>query len=218
MANKTADSFITRLTGKQENYITTIQERNRNKIPAQGQTTGGYTQQWIQFSQLPLYPLHSDKQLELMRFQMDKEGGSKTVALMAMEQIQLAVFTRYAIPSRENPPRFVDTLEFHFIDKTRTRAFLSEKLGGNVIILKAGLPSDRKVSMKVFDAEVRDLKGQKTWDKHRGVKEFCQGIYLVQDGVEYAMPVVARIQRACGQIERREMEERFGKAWKVPVL
>lgn len=189
---------------------------NRPGMPVPGAQTGGYLPEWMNFSRVPLLALYVDSHLELMREHWNKPGGTALV-ILPLQQIQLVVFTRYAIPVKEGPPRFVDTLEYHHGDPNSKRARMA-KLGGNAIFRKAGLPDKLKISIRVFDAEVKDLKGQKTWYKRWNVTELCQRISIVENGAEVATPAVARIERYCSVIEWKEIQERFDKAWRVPML
>jgi len=92
------------------------------------------------------------------------------------------------------------------------------KTAGNAILLKAGLPTDGKMTFKVFNTEAKGLKSQKTWSKRRGIQGSCDAIMLVDGGAEVPLEMVARIQRVCSIVEGREMQKQFENKWRVPVF
>lgn len=257
-------SILSKLPGKR--IDARIRENAAGGIPDQGELTGGYWKDYTHLSHMPLLPLHSDAQLELMAKEyyknndaqqwdrlkeygnqpiplgvqlafkgMDLAGGGfgslstiqwvgRTIALAStsagkwsVDQDKVAVFTRWAIHLTNQPPGFVDVLEFHWTDPNSKRAKMA-KTGGNAILLKAGLPERQSISFKVLECEVTNLKDQKLWSKRWGVKQLCESISSVHDGKEVPMAIVAKIQRNCSIVEREEIEKRFTKHWRVPVL
>ena len=91
------------------------------------------------------------------------------------------------------------------------------KLSGNAILLKTGLPTDSKATFKVLDAEVKGVKGQKTWSKKRGIEALCDTVTLVDGGTEVHLKMAARIQRTCSVVEQRELAKRYEDQWRVPI-
>jgi hypothetical protein len=91
------------------------------------------------------------------------------------------------------------------------------KVSGNAILLKAGLPTDGKVTFKVFDTEAKGMKSQKTWSKKRGIEASCDAVVLVEGGIDVPLEMVARIQRVCSIPEGREVQKRFEDQWRVPA-
>lgn len=232
-------------------------------IPEQGEQTGGYTPTYAHLSHLPLLPLYSQAQHDLLAKQQARKellvkrmdatdpdkllSGSQKATLSVigflsgggsivgakrwerrlvganvittnkmMEQHKLVVFTRWTIPTMQGTPWFVDVLEHRFLDP-------SGKMGGNVVMLKAGLaPSstkkDSKITLKLLKTNAKGLKSQKLWTK-RWNFDPCEGVtFISDDGKEVPMEIVARLQRACGTLEAHEVQKRFEKQWVVPVL
>jgi hypothetical protein len=131
-----------------------------------------------------------------------------------MQQTQLVVFTRWTVPNAQGTPWFVDVLDFTMSNYGMTN---------NSVKLIPGLrPSnnkkDGKVTLKLLGTEAKAIKSQKVWSK-RYSKELCNAITFVNDeGQEVAMEIVARVQRNCSVHEGREVQARFKKGWKVPLL
>ncbi|OAP61657.1 hypothetical protein AYL99_03860 [Fonsecaea erecta] len=148
-------------------------------------------------------------------------GGLETMAAgMAMEQNQLVVITRWIVPARPGTLAWlVDVFEHRWLDPNSTRGKMS-KISGNAILLKPGLPTDGKVTFKVFDTQAKGMKSQKTWSKKRGIEASCDAVVLVVDGgaADVPLEMVARFQRVCSIWEGREMQKRFEDQWKVPIL
>ncbi|OQV08703.1 hypothetical protein CLAIMM_12931 [Cladophialophora immunda] len=145
-------------------------------------------------------------------------AGLETMAAgMVVEQNQLVVITRWIVPVRQGVPWLVDVLEHRWLDPNSTRGKMS-KISGNAVLLKPGLPTDGKVTFKVFEHEAKGLKSQKTWSKKRGMEASCDAVVLIDGGVDVPLEMVARFQRVCSLYEGREMQKRFEDQWKVPIL
>lgn len=140
-----------------------------------------------------------------------------TAAKVGVEQIKLIIFTRWAVPTPQGKPWFVDMLENHWPDPNSKRAKMA-KVEGNAVLLKARVPNDDKVTFKLLGTEAKGLKSQKTWSKRWHVERPCEAISVLEGGMEIPMQIVARIERICSNVEGREMEKRFEKQWSVPTL
>ncbi|KAJ9612337.1 hypothetical protein H2200_003934 [Cladophialophora chaetospira] len=146
-------------------------------------------------------------------------GLEVMAANMAVEQIQIVVFTRWVVPVRQGVPWFVDVLENRYADPNSKRAKMA-KVSGNALLLKPGVGTNDKVTFKLLGMEAKGLKSQKTWSKKRGIESSCDEIVLVAGGVDVDVPLEmgARIQRACSVLEGRETQKRFEDQWMVPLL
>ena len=232
-------------------------------IPEQGEQTGGYTLTYAHFSHLPLLPLYSQAQNDLLvkqqalkdrrvdhmdandpdkllsgsqkatlsvmghlsgganivgvkRWERRLAGASVVTAKKMMEQHKLIVFTRWTMPTMQGTPWFVDVLEHRFLDN-------SSKMGGNVVMLKAGLASsnakkDSKVTLKLLKTDAKGLKSQKLWTKRWNFDPCEMVTFIGDDGKEVPMEIVVRLQRPCSTLEAHEVQKRFSKQWVVPVL
>jgi len=229
-------------------------------IPEQGEQTGGYTLIYAHLSHLPLLPLYSEVQRDLLdkqqarkeqhvkqmdandpdkllsgnqkavlgvlsllsgggsivgtkRWERRLKGASVVTSNMLMKQNKLVVFTRWTVPIVEGTLWFVDVLEYRVLDP-------DSKMGGNTVMLKAGLtPSstkDSKVTLKLLKTDAKGLKSQKMWTKLWNFDP-CEAVTFVGDGKEVPMEIVAQIQRVCSSVEAHEVQKRF-KEWSVPML
>ena len=232
-------------------------------FPGQGNLTGGYTPSYAHFSHLPLLPLYSQAQNDLLvkqqaikdrrveqmdandpdkllsgsqkatlsvmghlsgganivgvkRWERRLKGASVVTANRMMEQHKLIVFTRWTMMPMQGTPWFVDVLEHRFLDH-------SSKMGGNVVMLKAGLASsgarkDINGTLNLLKTDAKGLKSQKLWTK-RWNFDPCEMItFIGEDGKEVPMEIVVRLQRTCSLLEAQEVQKRFSKQWVVPVL
>ena len=137
-----------------------------------------------------------------------------------MEQHKLIVFTRWTMTPMQGTPWFVDVLEHRFVDNASN---MGSKMGGNVVMLKAGLASsgakkDSKVTLKLLKTDAKGLKSQKLWTKRWNFDPCEMVTFVGDDGKELRMEIVVRIQRTCSSLEALELQKRFSKQWVVPVL
>ena len=257
-----ADSILKKLPTKRIDAAITAAAASG--IPEQGEQTGGYTPTYAHFSHLPLLPLYSQAQNDILVKQQaikdrrvghmdandpDKlltgsekatlkvmghlSGGANVVSVKRwerrlvgagvvtagklMEQHKLIVFTRWTMPTMQGTPWFVDVTEHRFLDGS------GSKMGGNVVMLKAGLaPSnakkDGKVTLKLLKTEAKGLKSQKLWTKRWNFDPCEMVTFVGDDGKEVPMEIVVRLQRPCSTLEAQEVQKRFSKQWVVPVL
>ena len=96
-------------------------------------------------------------------------------------------------------------------------------MGGNVVMLKAGLASsgakkDSKVTLKLLKTDAKGLKSQKLWTKRWNFDPCEMVTFIGDDGEEVPMEIVVRLQRTCSSLEAQEVQKRFSKQWVVPVL
>ena len=147
-------------------------------------------------------------------------GAKVVTANRMMEQHKLIVFTRWTMtPMQRTTPWFVDVLEHRFADDSSK----SSKMGGNVVMLKAGLASssakkDSKVTLRLLKTEAKGLKSQKLWTKRWNFDPCEMVTFVGEDGKEVPMEIVVRLQRTCSSLEAMEVQKRFSKQWVVPVL
>ena len=143
-------------------------------------------------------------------------GAGVVTANRMMEQHKLIVFTRWTMTPMQGTPWFVDLLEHRMLDH-------GSKMGGNVVMLKAGLASsgakkDSKVTLKLLKTDAKGLKSQKLWTKRWNFDPCEMVTFVGDDGKEVPMEIVVRIQRTCSSLEAGEVQKRFSKQWVVPVL
>lgn len=259
-----ADSILKKLPTKRIDAAITAAAQSG--IPEQGEQTGGYNPTYAHFSHLPLLPLYSQAQNDILVKQQavktrrvehmdandpDKllsgsqkatlsvvghlSGGANVVSVKRWErrlvgagvvtagkliaQDKLIVFTRWTMPTMQGTPWFVDVVEHRFLDNSSK----SSKLGGNVVMLKAGLASvnakkDSKVMLKLLKTEAKGLKSQKLWKKVWNFDPCEMVTFVGEDGKEVPMEIVVRLQRACSSLEAQEVQKRFSKQWVVPAL
>ncbi len=232
-------------------------------IPGQGEQTGGYTPTYAHFSHLPLLPLYSQAQNDLLvqqqaskdrrvehmdandpdkllsgsqkatlsvmghlsgganivgvkRWERRLVGAKVVTANRMMEQHKLVVFTRWTMTPMQGTSWFFDVLEHRFLDH-------SSKMGGNVVMLKAGLASssakkDSQVTLRLLKTDAKGLNSQKLWTK-RWNFDPCEVVTFIGDeGKEVPMEIVVRLQRTCSSLEAQEVQKRVSKQWVVPVL
>ena len=146
-------------------------------------------------------------------------GAGVVTANKLMEQHKLIVFTRWTMPTVQGTPWFVDVVEHRFLDNSSN----SSKMGGNVVMLKAGLASsnakkDGKVTLKLLKTDAKGLKSQKLWTKRWNFDPCEMVTFVGDDGKEVPMEIVVRLQRPCSSLEAMEVQKRFSKQWVVPVL
>ena len=154
--------------------------------------------------------------VSVKRWERRLVGTNVITAKRLMEQHKLIVFTRWTMTTVQATPWFVDVLEHRFLDN-------GSKMGGNVVMLKAGLASssakkDSKVTLKLLKTDAKGLKSQKLWTKRWNFDPCEMVTFVGDDGKEVPMEIVARLQRTCSSLEAQEMQKRFAKQWVVPVL
>ena len=145
------------------------------------------------------------------RWERRLKGASVVTSNRMMEQHKLIVFTRWTMTLMQGTPWFVDVLD------------QSSKMGGNVVMLKAGLASssakkDSKVTLQLLKTDTKGLKSQKLWTKHWNFHPCEMVTFIGDDGKEVPMEIVVRLQRTCSSLEAQEVQKRFSKQWVVPVL
>ena len=143
-------------------------------------------------------------------------GAKVVTANRMMEQHKLIVFTRWTMTPMQGTPWFVDVLEHRFPDQ-------SSEMGGNVVMLKAGLASssakmDSKVTLRLPKTYAKGLNSQKLWTKRWNFDPCEMVTFIGDDGKEILMGIVVRLQRTCSSLEAQEVQKRFSKQWVVPVL
>ena len=154
--------------------------------------------------------------VSVKRWERRLVGAGVVTANRMMEQHKLIVFTRWTMTPMQGTPWFVDLLEHRMLDH-------GSKMGGNVVMLKAGLASsgakkDSKVTLKLLKTDAKGLKSQKLWTKRWNFDPCEMVTFVGDDGKEVPMEIVVRIQRTCSSLEAGEVQKRFSKQWVVPVL
>ena len=127
------------------------------------------------------------------RWERRLKGASVVTSNRTMEQHRLIVFTRWTVTPIQGTPYLVDVLEHRFLDQ-------NSKMGGNVVMLKAGLASssakkDSKVTLKLLKTDAKGLKSQKLWEKRWNFDPCEMVTFIGDDGEEVPMEIVVRLQR-----------------------
>ena len=135
-----------------------------------------------------------------------------------MEQNQCVVFTRWTVQIVRGTPWFVDVVELRLFESFTKSSAVHVTLKAGHAPSNTRKDKDNKITLKLLKTETKGLKSRRSWTKRRN-SDSCESVTFVDDGgEEVPMEIVARIQRACSQLEAFEFGKRFRKQWVVPVL
>ena len=145
--------------------------------------------------------------VSVKRWERKLVGAKVVTAKRMMEHHKLIVFTRWTMTPMQGTQWFVDVLEHRFLDN-------SSKMGGNVVMLKAGLASssakkDSKVTLKLLKTDAKGVKSQKLWTKRWNFDPCEMVTFIGDEGKEVPMEIVVRLQRTCSSLEAQEVQKRF---------
>ncbi len=133
-----------------------------------------------------------------------------------LPQDHLVIFTRWTVPSATGHHWFVDVLEDRYLDEDSRMA----SQVGNAIYLKAGLPRDHRVRLRIRGQSSKSLAGQKTWKVGcKGDQTQCDEVVFIDSyGPDVSMEVVAKHSRRCSSMDSSELLRSFDRKWNVPEL